>query len=71
MLDILRQNHQITEQQHLQLNRRAERERQHDLRRMGAPALKPPAAVAGGAPAPAAPMSQGDTMRLGSRLCRR
>ncbi len=45
LLEILRQNRQITEQQYRDLKRRAEEERQEDLRRGAAPAQAPVAAA--------------------------
>jgi phosphate-selective porin OprO and OprP len=59
LLEILRQNKQITEQQYRDLKRRADEERQQDLHRAGAPAQVPLAA----APAPPAPPPAADTMR--------
>ena len=60
LLDILRQNKQITEKQYRDLKRRADEERQQDLRRAGAPSEGPiPAASA---PAPASTPAP-DTMR--------
>lgn len=52
LLDILRKNKQITEQQYRDLKQQAEEERQQDLRKAGAP---PPTPVAPVAAAPTAP----------------
>jgi phosphate-selective porin OprO/OprP len=60
LLDILRQNRQITEQQYRDLKRRAEEERQQDLRGAGAAAQVPLAAASPAAPVPS---PAADTMR--------
>src|SRR5262245_6838579 len=60
LLEILRQNNQITDQQYRELKRKAEEERQEDLRK-AAPQATPPA-VAAVPPTPEATPSA-DTMR--------
>ena len=60
LLDILRQNKQITEKQYRELKQKAEEERQEDLRKAGVPAPTPTAAVAA---APTPPTPSPDTMR--------
>jgi phosphate-selective porin OprO/OprP len=57
LLDILRQNKQISDQQYRELKRKAEEERQEDLRKAGAPPPPPPPVAA------AAPTPSPDTMR--------
>src|SRR5262245_38577282 len=54
LLDILRQNKQITEEQYRSLKRRAEEERQEDLRKAGAPQPTPTAAAVVAAVSPTA-----------------
>jgi len=61
LLDILRENKQINEQQYQELKRQAEEERQEDLRKAGAPS--PTAAPVVAAPAPTAPTPSPETMR--------
>jgi phosphate-selective porin OprO and OprP len=56
LLDILRQNKQISDQQYRELKRKADEERQEDLRKAGAPPPPPPVAAAAPTPSP-------DTMR--------
>ena len=59
LLDILRQNKQISDQQYRELKRKADEERQQDLRKAGAPPPPPPPPpVAAVAPTPSP-----DTMR--------
>lgn len=61
LLDILRENHQITEPQYQELKRKAEEERQQDLRKAGAPPPSPaPVAIAS---PPISPTAAPDTMR--------
>src|SRR4051794_28968951 len=60
LLDILRQNKQITDQQYRELKRKAEDEREQDLRKgvaapVPAPVVSPTVAVAAAAPAPSPP----------------
>lgn len=60
LLDILRQNEQITDQQYRQLKRRAEDERQQDLRRAAEPPPATPTLAVAAAPTPT---PVGETMR--------
>ncbi|MBP1690355.1 MAG: phosphate-selective porin, partial [Deltaproteobacteria bacterium] len=60
LLDILRHNRQITEQQYQDLKRRADEERQQDLRGTGASAQ---VSVAAASPAAPVPSPAADTMR--------
>ena len=63
LLEILRQNKQISEQQYRELKRKADEERQEDLRKAGAPPPVPPAPVAVAAPPPPAPTPSADALR--------
>lgn len=60
LLDILRQNKQISDQQYRELKQQAEEERQQDLRKAPPPPPPPPVAAA---PPAAAPTPSADTMR--------
>jgi phosphate-selective porin OprO and OprP len=63
LLDILRKNKQISEPQYQELKRKAEEERQQDLRKAGAPPPSPaPAPVAVASPLPA-PTPAPDSLR--------
>jgi phosphate-selective porin OprO and OprP len=65
LLDILRQNNQISEQQYQELKEKAEQERQQDLEKASAVLVPSPAVVAGPSPAPmaAAPTPSSDALR--------
>jgi len=68
LLDILRQNKQISDQQYRELKQKADQERQQDMGKAAAPVAVVPAPVAtpvtvAAAPSPAAPPPPGETMR--------
>ncbi len=63
LLEILRQNKQISDQQYRELKHKAEEERQEDMRKAAPPPPPPPPPVAAAVPAPSPTPSSWDSMR--------